>query len=160
MAQRGKGPATSPSSPERVNSTQRHAEALELRKRGKTFAEIADALGYESPVGAYNAVKSELERIVREPAQEVLNLELTRLDKLLDTLHDRMEVCVKAEDDEGVARYILRSLQIMDRRAKYLGLDTAAREESLYEEIQRLAESTGLDAKEITARAEEIVRGH
>ena len=58
------------------------ATALELRKQGKTFEEIAKQLGYAGKQGAYEAVKRSLEAITREPATELLKLDLERLDAM------------------------------------------------------------------------------
>jgi hypothetical protein len=38
----------------------RWAKAMELRAAGRTFAQIADELGYASPSGAYQAVMDAL----------------------------------------------------------------------------------------------------
>src|ERR1700722_4049700 len=61
---------------------QRQRQALELRKAGETYRQIADALGYKSKCGAYKAVDGALREVTREPAEAVRELELQRLDEL------------------------------------------------------------------------------
>ncbi len=105
----------SPLSVRRIEAAERQVQALELRKRGKTFQDIADSLGYATAQGAYLAVESGLKRTQQQPADSVRQLELERLDKLLDAMWDK----ATAGKDFSVDRV----LAIMDRRARYLGLD-------------------------------------
>ncbi len=102
-------------SPTRLAAAERQVQALELRKRGKTFDDIAQAVGYNSPQAAYEGVKAALKRTQQEPADEVRQIELERLDRMLDAMWDK----ATAGKDFSVDRV----LAIMDRRAKYLGLD-------------------------------------
>ena len=74
------GNQTKPSDIERVK---RRGQALELRAAGRTYREIADALGYSSPQHAHRDIKKELDDIVAAPAKEVLGEELDRLDKMM-----------------------------------------------------------------------------
>jgi hypothetical protein len=72
----------SSSSPRRITATEKRCEALELRKGGATFEQIARAVGYSGRGAACNAVQRELAALPRTPAQELLTLELERLDAL------------------------------------------------------------------------------
>jgi hypothetical protein len=93
----------------------RRREALELRKAGKNYEEISDALGYGSSSNARKAVLAAIRAIVEEPAEEVRKLELTRLDTLLGGLWTAAST--------GDLQAVDRALRIQDRRAAYLGLD-------------------------------------
>lgn len=101
--------------PEVITAKERAADALRLRKEGATFAEIADALGYNSTQAAHGAVKRALDAIIREPAAEVLAVELERLDALWRGNYPKAQ----AGDHHAVSS----CLRIMERRAKLLGLD-------------------------------------
>jgi len=90
-------------------------QALEMRKKGESFPAIAKSLGYATMSGAYNAVMSAIKRTLQEPADEVRQLELARLDALLSAAWKA------AMANDGDAQY--RVLAIMARRAKLLGLD-------------------------------------
>jgi homoserine acetyltransferase len=52
----------------------RRQEALELRKAGLTYTEIASTVGYHGHTAAYKAVKAALLETIREPAEEVRRL--------------------------------------------------------------------------------------
>jgi DNA-binding Lrp family transcriptional regulator len=88
-------------------------QALQLRASGATYKQIAAALGVSEPT-AWRLVQRESESIIRESAAQVLELELTRLD--------RLQMAVWPEAINGDAQAIDRVLKIMDMRAKLLGL--------------------------------------
>ncbi len=84
-----------------------------------TYQEIADRIGI-TEMGAYKAVMRILDRMARltaEDATKVRDLEIQRLDKLLNA------VWAKAEKGDPTA--VKRVLEIQERRAKLLGLDSA-----------------------------------
>jgi hypothetical protein len=125
-----------------IASHERKLQALELRKAGATFQQIADQLGYRSASGAFNAVKAALKATLREPADELRELELTRLDAMLLPLWRR----VQSGDEKAVDRV----LRIMERRARLLGLDAPTRGEISGPEGKPLAfDLTGLTDEEL-----------
>lgn len=121
---------------------EKERKVLELRLMGVTFDVIAQQVGYASPGSAHNAYKRALLRTLREPAQELRELEVARLDKLLSS------IWTKALRGEIPA--IQTSIKIMERRAKLLGLDVPVKiqaEVTTYDggsdidrEVQRLAD--------------------
>lgn len=89
-----------------------------MRLQGYTYEEIADKLGYADSSGAYRAVKRAKEQVkdaAVENAEEILRMELDRLD--------RMQRGLWKEAIEGSPGAVDRILKIMERRAKLLGLD-------------------------------------
>ncbi|PJK03307.1 hypothetical protein CO612_09145 [Lysobacteraceae bacterium NML71-0210] len=110
---------------------------MALRKDGLTFAEIAEALAYNSPQAAHDAVKRALDRVVREPALDLLALESERLDGLWKATYPAAK--------EGDTKAIAACLRIMERRAKLLGLDAPERVEAK------------VTARELPASVEEFV---
>lgn len=94
---------------------ERMADALRLREHGKTYREISAILDVSVKV-AYEDVQDALAEITREPAEAVLQIELTRLDEVYERMRD---VMVQTSDTKA-AEVVLKTL---DRRAKYLGLD-------------------------------------
>jgi len=113
---RGRGTGgRSKTKPDAIRITERHVKALELRKAGLTFASIAIKLGYANPAAAANAVKCHLEKMIEEPAKEVRQMELARLDDML--------LSIWGEVRKGHLGAIDRALKIQERRAKLLGLD-------------------------------------
>ena len=102
-----------------VQSLDRQLKALELRKAGVNYQQIADTLGYANPSGAFKAVERALKALQKEPASELLALELERLDAML--------VAIAPAVRAGNFGAIDRALKIAERRAKLLGLDAAAK---------------------------------
>ncbi len=105
----------------RVKAHERHLQALELRKAGATFQQIATQLGYADAAGAHKAVMSALRATLREPADELRTLEAERLDALQLALWKR----ALAGEERAVARVV----NLMARRARLLGLDAPQRSE-------------------------------
>lgn len=102
-------------SPQTTAAKLKAAKALELRMEGKTFEVIAEELGYAGRQGAYDAVRRSLDAITREPAEELIKLDLERLDALWGIQF----LNAQAGDVQAMAA----CMKIMERRAKLLGLD-------------------------------------
>ena len=98
-----------------IASHDRKLQALELRKAGATYQAIADQLGYAQARGAHRAVASALKATLREPAEQVRQLEIARLDSAL--------LAIWRSVQSGDYRAIDRLLGIMKRRSDLLGLD-------------------------------------
>ncbi len=96
-----------------LEALERQVQAVKMRTAGMEFHEIADALGYKTPGGAFKAVKTALMKTIREPAEELRTLEVLRLDDMLKELWPHRHK----------PQYTDRILRIMERRAKLLGLD-------------------------------------
>lgn len=108
-------PRESTSSPRRISAKEKQAEALELRKQGRTLAEIAKALGYSSPSAASKAIESAMTRVVTPGVEALRSLENERYDTALAGLWDD----VKDGNPESVNAFI----RLSARRCKLLGLD-------------------------------------
>ena len=127
----------SSTSPRRLRAMEKQLAALELRKTGMTFEAIAKTLGYQSRASAFKAVMTAIKELKREPAQELVELELARLDAMLAGLWPSATT--------GDARSVDSLLRLSERRARLLGLDEhrpVDEEDSLSREI-RIAISTG-----------------
>lgn len=143
----------------------RDAEACRMRRDGNTYEQIAERLGYAGRGEAYNGVQRALLAIVREPAEDLRNFELDRLDymyyKVLEVLHRRHYTVqhgkvvsladengnlTPLEDDAPVLNAVDRLLRIQERRARLLGLDAPKQIEiitldAIQAEIRRLEEN-------------------
>lgn len=114
----------SPTAQRRIEAKERALKALELRKKGMRYEQIAQQLGYPNRGNAHKAVMKELELLAKECLEEaarVRDLELQRLDALY--------LVAYAEVEGGNIPAIDRCLRIMERRAKLLGLDAAEKVE-------------------------------
>ncbi len=101
-----------------VAALERDTAALTLRKQGLTYDAIAKKLGFYSRSDAYSAVKKRLDALraeCTEVAIEVRDLELTRLDAMLDGLW--------AKAAKGDPQAVATVLRIQERRSAYVGLD-------------------------------------
>lgn len=99
---------------------ERHALALEMRKFGYSYEQIAEHFE-TTPSSIRGIVKTAMENAIREPGQEVIDLEVARLDQLYS-------LAFKAAVD-GDTDAISKCLSVMQRRAKYLGLDAPEKKE-------------------------------
>lgn len=131
----------------RVDTAARDAEAVKLRADGHTYQAIAERLGYNDRSDARKAIERMITSTVREPADEIRQLELIRLDSLwmqamqvLTAAHvtvsngrvvtiEQDGEPVPVADDAPVLQAIDRLLKIMERRSKLLGLDAPAKVE-------------------------------
>lgn len=110
----------SATSPRRIKAVEeKQLQALEYRKMAYTYAQIAEVLGYATAQGAYLAIQSALTRIIREPAEDVLKLELERLDAMFSKPYQAAI--------GGDLLAVGSCLNIMARKAKLLGLDAPAK---------------------------------
>jgi hypothetical protein len=105
----------------KLTSHDRKLAALELRKAGATYQAIAEQLGYRSTSGPHKAVASALKATLREPADDVRELETIRLDSALLAIWRR----VQSGDDRAIDRL----LGIMKHRSELLGLAAPKRRE-------------------------------
>lgn len=117
--------------------------ALEYRKEGLGYDEIASRMGISRNAAA-QAVKKALKSLLadtREVAEDVVALEVARLDEMLvPTLRMARAGNLEAVD---------RALKIQDRRAKYLGLDQAIKTQISIE--QSAIPLRGLSADDLDA---------
>lgn len=100
----------------------RSLSALDLRIAGKGYREIGEVLG-TSTTTAYTDVMNALRDTLAtraEKAVELRQLEIERLDKMLDALWSR---AVGKDSTRPNVALIDRVLRIMERRAKLCGLD-------------------------------------
>jgi hypothetical protein len=104
-------------SPTRVRAARRRTKILELREQGYTHKEIAKKMGF-SEGRSIVLVTQELDRLNAlrtETADRVRRLELNRLDKMLKGIWRKAR--------QGDLKSISTVLQIMERRARFQGID-------------------------------------
>lgn len=109
-----KSPRNSHTSARAIKYQKKIEEALEYRRMGHSYPKIAEAMGI-SLGGAHALVVEGMKQIVREPAEAVKEMELARLDEMLTGIYQI------AVGGDPVA--LNNALNIMGRRARYLGLD-------------------------------------
>lgn len=98
---------------------EKRALACRLRIAGLTYDQIARELKLKSRSAARDLVIAAIKEHTKEPAEEVRDRELERLDELLRGLW--------AKAKTGSVQHVDRVIKIMERRARYLGLDAPER---------------------------------
>jgi hypothetical protein len=147
-----------------IADQERDAQAVEMRRRHLNYKQIAAQLGYASLSSAYDAVQRGLADARGEASEAVKQIELERLDdiargfqRVFATRHyvvsvgsgkvvmDPKSPGEPLLDDGPVITAGLALLRVMERRAKYLGLDAPAKtrveivpEDAVDAEIKRL----------------------
>jgi DNA-binding CsgD family transcriptional regulator len=97
---------------------ERERVAVELRVQGYSYAEIGDRLGVSRKM-ASRIVNRAMDRVLREPVGQLIDLELARLDALWQAMWPRAL--------RGSARHAEVCVRICERRARLLGLDQPAK---------------------------------
>jgi hypothetical protein len=96
----------------------RQVKALELAAEGKTYSEIAVALGYADKSGARKLVQRALTARADPSAAQLRVIEGVRLDMLLRA--------VWPQAMKGETESVREALRISERRARLFGLDAPA----------------------------------
>lgn len=100
---------------EEIEAAEKQSFAMELRKLGFTYEEIAKKVGYASRGAAHTAVQSGLQKIITEGGEELLALERERVESMWLGI---FPVACKGNIDA-----IDTCLKLMDKRARLHGLD-------------------------------------
>jgi len=108
----------------RIQATERQQQALELRRQGLRYDQIAERLGI-STQAAWKLVMKAYQRSLRqndELAEFNRKLDLERLDAALLAIWPQVEA--------GKSPAVDRLLGILERRARLLGLDSPQKQEA------------------------------
>jgi hypothetical protein len=145
----------------KVTVRERERQAIALHLTGKKFDEIAEIVDYTNRGTAYETVMRALRRETVANIEEIRNVEIARIDAMLESIWP-----VAIEDPEWVRQFvgakkvvplrdeegrevvfiipsdskleaIAKVLRLMERRARYLGLDHA---DDLAERLTKLRE--------------------
>jgi len=107
--------------PQRAEAEERRWQALEMRKRGNGYRQIAKKLGCSLAAahGYVSEALSELRSKVTEKAEELREVELQKLDRIERNLN----VKLKTADEQDTAKLSAVLLKTQESRRKLLGLD-------------------------------------
>lgn len=130
----------------------RAAKALELRRDYVPYRDIAARLNVSIGT-AHEDVRLALKEIIREPAEEVLTMELERLGHMhfrLSAEISRISRHLKADGDgvdlkaiDTIRKLIATQNSVAERRAKLLGLDMQ-RHEVVVDSAEAIREELGV----------------
>jgi len=133
--------------PTTLQTVEKRADAIRLRISGCSYDQIAERLGYANRSSAFKAVEAGRLAILAEPAAELVALECARLDELMVALWPK----ALAGDVQAVDRV----LRVMERRARYLGLDAPARTEQSSDGVLQVVFSPALAPHPVVESGEE-----
>jgi hypothetical protein len=137
-----------------IEHAEKDRKALELRARGLTYDRIAEELGYSDRSGGRKAVERALARTMQDAGDAARGVELDRLDRLLERW---WPIAMETEMPSMLTRATDAVLKIMERRAKYLGLDQAPNVDATTR-ILILARQHGYDEEQALEAARRILR--
>lgn len=136
--------------PGSVATTEAEEKALELRRAGASYRQIAKAQGVSLAM-AHKYVKRGMKRLIercKDEAQQVLTLELDRLDAMLMGLWPTAS--------KGNPQAVEKVLKIMERRAAILGTDAPKKVAPTDPEGNKPWQPGTLSDAELNARIKEL----
>lgn len=93
--------------------------ALELRREGRTYKEIAERTGLRNEHAAQKLIATAIKRVLKETAEEVRSIELSRLEVLITCLWDKTLEDLE-EKHPHFARFD-RLKQLLEAKLKWCG---------------------------------------
>jgi hypothetical protein len=147
---------TNKNSVSKAQALENEEKALELRVLGYSYRKIGIAMGL-SKVGAYKIVERAIakqDKTITESSKRVMALDLARIDEVLPSVMERAK--------GGSDRAITSLIKLLDRQARYLGLDAAVKTEDLAERekvILKLSERLDISIEEARAEYEKTKEG-
>lgn len=116
-----------------LETKEKHRKALEMRRDGATFDDIATALKYANRSCAYAAVMGALADVTSEPAKEVKALERARLDAIYERA---WTIATTAEKETDQVAGLKVALGVTARRSAMEGIDAPTKvQEVPYERL-------------------------
>lgn len=103
----------------RILSQQKRRQALELRKAGATYAQIAQSVGYNDASAAHKAVMKAFGEVIQEPVNELKTIQVERLNHMLVVLWPKVQ--------QGDERAIGTALMVMNKIDALMGTEAAQR---------------------------------
>jgi transcriptional regulator len=101
----------------KLTQTEKRVRALELRREGKNYRQIAKEIGWRSHTTAMDNVKAALKETVQEAADELRAVESERLEWLWRKVVERM--------DEDHLWAVDRGIKVVEQRRALFGLDVS-----------------------------------
>jgi hypothetical protein len=101
----------------KLTQTEKRVRALELRRQGKNYRQIAKEIGWRSHTTAMDNVKAALKETVQEAADELRAVESERLEWLWRKVEERMDTDHLWAVDRGI--------KVVEQRRALFGLDVS-----------------------------------
>lgn len=144
--------------PLRVEAAFKQALAMRLRIKGYDYSEIARKMGITSENGsqlAYQLVMAGIKAVRHETAEQMREVEITRLDALNSIAWAAIQKASKRGDVKAVSTAVNSLVRLSDRRAKLMGLDAPVKYDLLMSEARKMAASLEMPENEFMALCEQ-----
>lgn len=135
-------------------AAQVQAEAVyEARLRGESYRKIAEDLDI-SASAAMKMFRDQLERLTEDESSNIELIRRTELERL-DAMLDKAWAIIEKGGTNALFA-IDRVVRLMERRAKYLGLDAPVKV-NIEQRLRKVAEEHGLDVDEVLGEVRAIL---
>jgi hypothetical protein len=101
-----------------INADNRVEKALELRRMGYDYSEIAKRCGYADASGAFRAVDREIKKIQKDGAQALVQIQVDQIDLALTVVMEKIN-----QHDKESLWAVDRLVPLLKRKSDLLGLD-------------------------------------
>ena len=126
----------------------RWERVLALRREGKSYRQIADLCGLKDEKAAQRIISKAIGRVLKETAEEVRSIELSRLELLITTLWDK--AITDVQGDKPDFRRFDRVKQLLEAKLKFCGA------QSVLEDASNGKGNVQIFIKSFTANATQI----
>lgn len=130
---------------------------LELRREGKSYQQIADRVGLPSPASAQRIVSRAIKVVLRETAEEVRSIELSRLEMMIELLWDSMAEDIKGKQPDF--RRLDRVKALIESKLRFCGAVPVVEEKSSHFTqiiINKFTDAAPTPPREITEQQKTI----
>ena len=115
--------------PDGISDRERALGAMKDRRAGKTWAEVADAWGYQDKSTACRAVRRVLERVEGETAEDFREVMSARYEALYAKAWDSINTADAKGQLVGKSQLIASARGVLDSHVKLLGLQAVSKSE-------------------------------
>ncbi|MGQ5692098.1 hypothetical protein ACSVIA_20455 [Rhodococcus erythropolis] len=148
--------------PDGISDRERALGAMKDRRDGKTWAEVADAWGYQDKSTACRAVRRVLERVEGETADDYREVIAARYEALWAKSWEAINTAEAKGQLVGKSQLVASARGVLDSLAKLQGLQASTKSEvtvvtrtAIDSEIEALFGKAGISSGEETTNPQE-----
>lgn len=148
--------------PDGISDRERALGAMKDRRDGKTWAEVADAWGYQDKSTACRAVRRVLERVEGETADDYREVIAARYEALWAKSWEAINTAESKGQLVGKSQLVASARGVLDSLAKLQGLQASTKSEvtvvtrtAIDSEIEALFGKAGISSGEETTNPQE-----
>lgn len=148
--------------PDGISDRERALGAMKDRRDGKTWAEVADAWGYQDKSTACRAVRRVLERVEGETADDYREVIAARYEALWAKSWEAINTAESKGQLVGKSQLVASARGVLDSLAKLQGLQASTKSEvtvvtrtAIDSEIEALFGKAGISSRDETTNPQE-----